>query len=100
VQNALVRTYSAWSRVRTEDASAAYARRVLVNAHTDWWREQRVEDLPESAGGDETDRLHDRDALIRALGRLGGRSGWWWCGPCHCHGHCGAGRGEQRSSSG
>jgi RNA polymerase sigma-70 factor (sigma-E family) len=77
VQNALVRTYGAWGRVRREDATA-YARRVLVNAHTDWWRrkpwrEQPVEALPEAGRPDETDRLHDRDALVRALDRLGRR---------------------------
>ena len=77
VQTALVRTYAAWGRVRTEDATA-YARRVLVNAQTDWWRrkpwrEQAVAELPERIGADETARLHDRDALIRALSTLGRR---------------------------
>ncbi|HEU4423260.1 MAG TPA: hypothetical protein VFR67_12065 [Pilimelia sp.] len=32
-----MRTYTAWQRIRREDAYA-YARRVLVNLHTDWWR--------------------------------------------------------------
>src|SRR5438309_10661234 len=36
-QNALARTYAAWRRIRNDDAYA-YARRVLVNLHTDWWR--------------------------------------------------------------
>lgn len=77
MQTALVRTYAAWGRVRTEDATA-YARRVLVNAHTDWWRrrpwrEQPVGELPERPRPDETDRLADRDVLVRALDRLGRR---------------------------
>jgi RNA polymerase sigma-70 factor (sigma-E family) len=78
VQIALVRTYAAWHRVRTEDA-VAYARRVLVNAQHDWWRrrpwrEQPVDQLPDApAAGDSAGRLHDRDALVRALGRLGVR---------------------------
>lgn len=77
VQNALVRTYAAWGRVRTEEATA-YARRVLVNAHTDWWRrkpwrEQSRGELPERPQPDETGRLDDRDALVRALHALGRR---------------------------
>lgn len=79
VQNALVRTYAAWGRVRCEDATA-YARRVLVNAHTDWWRRRSWREepaggtLPEpSAGTDAADALDDRDALIRALAALGRR---------------------------
>lgn len=77
VQHALARTYAAWGRVRHEDATA-YARRVLVNAHTDWWRraqwrEQPVGELPERSRPDETASLHDRDALVRALDTLGRR---------------------------
>ena len=77
VQTALVRTYAAWGRVRSEDATA-YARRVLVNAHTDWWRrrpwrERPLDELPELTGPDETGRLADRDLLVRALDRLGRR---------------------------
>ena len=37
VQAALVRTYVAWPRVRSESA-LAYARRILVNERTDRWR--------------------------------------------------------------
>src|SRR4051794_19408332 len=36
-QQALVRTYAAWSRVRRGDPGA-YARRVLVNQRVDTWR--------------------------------------------------------------
>lgn len=77
MQTALVRTYAAWGRVRTEDATA-YARRVLVNAQTDWWRrkpwrEQSVGELPVQALDDGTGRTDDRDALVRALGALGRR---------------------------
>lgn len=78
VQGALVRTYAAWGRVRAEDATA-YARRVLVNAHTDWWRrrpwreEPSGDALPEAPGPDPAGRADDRDALIRALAALGRR---------------------------
>lgn len=79
VQGALARTYAAWGRVRTEDATA-YARRVLVNAHTDWWRRRAwreessggaLPDVP--AGADPERALDDRDALLRALASLGRR---------------------------
>ncbi len=44
LQQALVKTYLAWHRVRVEDATA-YARRVVVNTHTDTWRRTRRERL-------------------------------------------------------
>src|SRR5688572_26079086 len=40
-QAALTRSYTAWRRVREEDAYR-YVRRVLVNLHTDWWRAPRT----------------------------------------------------------
>ncbi len=56
-QAALVRTYTAWRRIRRDDAYA-YARRVLVNQHNDWWRgrlrrERLVPDVPERSTGDD-----------------------------------------------
>jgi RNA polymerase sigma-70 factor (sigma-E family) len=78
VQTALVRTYGAWRRVRREEATA-YARRILVNANTDWWRRRPWREQPTDAppdrpaGPDHTGRTESRDALVRALGRLGPR---------------------------
>ncbi len=83
VQATLVRTYVAWSRVRREDA-LSYARRVLVNLHTDTWRRRRREDLVEDVASDATgsspggaadrDAVHrnvlDRQALLPALRTL------------------------------
>src|SRR6218665_3074163 len=43
-QQALVRTYAAWPRVRSGDPGA-YARRVLVNQRVDTWRRRRREVL-------------------------------------------------------
>ncbi|TWD79376.1 RNA polymerase sigma-70 factor (sigma-E family) [Kribbella amoyensis] len=40
VQTALIRCWSSWHRVRSEDPHA-YVRRVMVNAHTEWWRRRR-----------------------------------------------------------
>src|SRR5256886_17659005 len=48
-QDALARTYAAWRRIRN-DYAYAYARRVLVNLHTDWWRARRWRERPGAAG--------------------------------------------------
>lgn len=80
-QQALERTYRAWSRARERDP-LAYARRVLSNLRVDTWRRTRREVL---AGPDElvqaygvgrpgrpgtaepTGSVDDRDAVVRAL---------------------------------
>lgn len=76
VQQALLRTYLAWSRVRVDDATA-YARRVLVNAHTDGWRRTRredlVDDVPEPPGPPDESALAalvDRETVLPALALL------------------------------
>lgn len=76
-QQALVRTYAAWSRVRGGNPTA-YARRTLVNLRTDTWRRRRREvltapaDLPEAvarpAGSTE-----DREEVVRVLATLTAR---------------------------
>lgn len=74
-QAALVRTFGAWHRVRQDDA-LAYARRVLVNLHTDWlrrrpWREQPAGTLPDRAAPQrDHDAVDDRMSLVAALQRL------------------------------
>lgn len=73
VQQALIRTYTAWAR--TSDP-LAYTRRVLVNLRVDTWRRRRrevlaaPEDLPETGSGDAHASTHDRDQLVRALALL------------------------------
>ncbi len=75
VQQTLVRTYVAWPRARAGDP-VAYARRTLAHLRIDGWRKHRREIL---VGTDEpftgttpsgTQRLVDRDALVRALAYL------------------------------
>ncbi|HSO65265.1 MAG TPA: sigma-70 family RNA polymerase sigma factor [Ornithinibacter sp.] len=72
MQAALVRTYVAWPRVRPETA-LAYARRILVNEHTDRWRrhgaELAVAEIPEAARVVDSG-TEDRDAVVRLLARL------------------------------
>jgi len=71
-QDALARTYAAWRRVRRDDAYL-YARRVLVNLHTDWWRARRwrerlVPQVPDrSAGTDIAGATAQRHAVTKAL---------------------------------
>ena len=76
VQQALVRTYLAWSTARDGDP-LAYARRVLANQRIDTWRKRRREvitdpvDIPDHGRTDtDTARSADRDQLTRALATL------------------------------
>src|SRR5687768_1496930 len=68
-QHALVRTYTAWPRIVDGDGYA-YARRILVNLHSDWWRrwlrrERPTPDVPErhTAGQDPADAAVDRTSV-------------------------------------
>ncbi|MGC1209145.1 MAG: SigE family RNA polymerase sigma factor [Ornithinimicrobium sp.] len=69
VQEAMVRVYLKWGRVR-KGQPKAYARKIVVNLHTDRWRSRRKEVLtdavPEGAKGRES---HHVD-LVRALQSL------------------------------
>lgn len=73
LQEALVRTYLAWSRVRRDDA-VGYVRKVMMNLSIDEWRKRRPEvlgGLPERPASDDTETSYDnRDAAIRALDQL------------------------------
>jgi RNA polymerase sigma-70 factor (sigma-E family) len=73
VQTALAKTYAAWSKVRDVNAAPAYARTVLVNTASSWfrkrsWRNERpTEALPDIV--EERD-LSDRPAVMDALAAL------------------------------
>jgi RNA polymerase sigma-70 factor (sigma-E family) len=75
VADTLARTCLAWSRVRCGDAFG-YARRTLVNLHTDWWRRLRQRELltsrlPERADGtDHSGDVARRDSVMRSPRRL------------------------------
>ncbi|MBM0237798.1 SigE family RNA polymerase sigma factor, partial [Micromonospora sp. ATA32] len=78
LQTALTKTYLAWKRLGGIDAIEPYARRVMVNTSTSWWRrrwrgERPTEVLPERAGVDEIEQQLDRDALWRHLSALPAR---------------------------
>jgi RNA polymerase sigma-70 factor (sigma-E family) len=79
LQTAYARTYAAWRRVRRDDAEA-YTRRVLVNAHIDWyrrhpWRESTALTMPENAPArdDPAGLAADRLVIVNALRRLTAR---------------------------
>ena len=72
LQEALVRTYVAWHRVRDGEATA-YARRTLVNLNTDRLRRRPVvllfdPDRPDPANAERG--VDDRDQLVRMLATL------------------------------
>jgi RNA polymerase sigma-70 factor (sigma-E family) len=78
VQDALVRTYASWHKVRRDDPYG-YTRRVLINAKTDTWRrrrrEQLVDVLPEghTPAPDHADAVERRTTVVTALRTLSPR---------------------------
>ncbi|MDP9797929.1 RNA polymerase sigma-70 factor (sigma-E family) [Catenuloplanes nepalensis] len=75
LQTALTKTYLAWRRLGQIEAVEPYARRVLVNTATSWWRrrwhgERPTEVLPERAAPDEIEAQLERDALWRHVRAL------------------------------
>ena len=46
LQTTLVRVYQRWSRVEVMDRPVAYARKVLVNQSTSWWRRRSSHESP------------------------------------------------------
>ncbi|RIV30852.1 SigE family RNA polymerase sigma factor [Micromonospora radicis] len=79
LQTALTKTYLAWKRLGGIEAIEPYARRVMVNTSTSWWRrrwhgERPTEVLPERAAStDEIEQQLDRDVLWRHLRALPAR---------------------------
>jgi RNA polymerase sigma-70 factor (sigma-E family) len=78
LQTALTKTYLAWKRLGQIEAVEPYARRVLVNTATSWWRrrwhgERPTEVLPERAAGDGQDERVERDAVWRHVKALPSR---------------------------
>src|SRR4051794_31187809 len=68
LQEALVKAYAAWPRLRDQSKAEAYARRTIVTTATSWRRrrsfhERPVENLPEASSGDATEQLAVQDAL-------------------------------------
>lgn len=79
VQTALARLYVVWPRMRRSGGEAAYAWRIIVNAHLDeirrprWRRERSVPELPdepEAAAGDSLPGEIGGDTIRAALAAL------------------------------
>jgi RNA polymerase sigma-70 factor (sigma-E family) len=77
LQTALTKTYLAWHRIDDRRAVDGYVRRTLVNTRTSQWRKRKVDEfstdeLPERpvTGPDLVEQQAQRDALLRAVGRL------------------------------
>jgi RNA polymerase sigma-70 factor (sigma-E family) len=75
LQDALVRTYVAWPRLREVANAEAYTRRTIVTTAISWRRrrsfhERPVSRLPEAAVTDATDRFGTRDELWHELNLL------------------------------
>ncbi|MFG2037559.1 SigE family RNA polymerase sigma factor [Dactylosporangium sp. NPDC048998] len=78
LQIALTKTFLAWKRLGHIEAVEPYARRVLVNTSTSWWRrrwhgERPTEVLPESAAADQLEESLERDAMWRHVRALPNR---------------------------
>lgn len=76
VQDALARALPRWDRISRVDNVDGYVRRMVINAHTSWWRKWRRRESPSAEVAlplvEETDGLaHDqRDAIWLACLRL------------------------------
>jgi len=75
VQTTLMKTYLAWSGGGGVSAVEPYARRVMVNTATTWWRrrwrgERPTAEMPDRSDSDDTELWLERDRvwqLLRAL---------------------------------
>lgn len=80
VQEALIRTYLHWDRVRP-DGAYSYARRILVNLNTDRWRRRHLEPVFGDIGDDHASgaamraygNVDHRDDIVHELARLSAR---------------------------
>ncbi|MGA8258487.1 MAG: SigE family RNA polymerase sigma factor [Nocardioides sp.] len=75
LQTALVKAWRRWDSIERREAVESYVRKAMVTTYTDWWRrrwngEAPTEVLPESAGGDEADRVDVRRDVLAALATL------------------------------
>lgn len=80
LQEALVKVYVAWPRLRDASAAEAYARRTIVTTSISWRRrrsfhEPPVDVIADSAGGDadQSDRLATHDVLWQEVRDLPSR---------------------------
>ena len=78
LQEALVKTYVAWPRLRDASKAEAYVRRTIVTTAISWQRrrsfhERPVEVVPEATLADESDLLATQDVLWDQVTKLPAR---------------------------
>jgi RNA polymerase sigma-70 factor (sigma-E family) len=75
VQDALVKAYVAWPRIRAGRAEA-YVRTCVVNGRTDWWRRRSSRERPTASptdapvAADAVGGVDDRVVVLNALAKL------------------------------
>ena len=72
LQVTFLKTYLQWRRIKDPGAAEGYARRVMVNTATSWWRrrtyrERPVDAVPEHGGTDEIAARVEHDAMWQQL---------------------------------
>jgi RNA polymerase sigma-70 factor (sigma-E family) len=72
LQATLVRVYQHWSRVGVMERPVAYARKVLVNQSTSWWRRRSSHELPSAfvdqpSWSGHVDDVAEHDRVWRAV---------------------------------
>src|SRR3954453_20573044 len=72
VQEALARALPRWERISRMDNVDAYVRRMVVNAHTSWWRRFRRREAP-------VEQVRDEVVLAPGEGFDVGRRLWLAC---------------------
>ena len=73
VQDALSRALPRWDRIRAVEDPDAYVRRMVVNAHTSWWRKVRRRESPVAEvrlGEAATPDVEEQDRVWQACLRL------------------------------
>ncbi len=75
LQEALIKTYLAWSRIRDVSKAEAYARRTIVTTAISWRRrrsfhERPTETLPEATAPDPGDTVTTHASVVAQLRRL------------------------------
>ena len=84
VQTTLMKTYLAWRHAGGLDAVEAYARKVMVNTATSWWRrrwrgERPTAELAEGTAADGADRWLEQDAVCSSSGPCRSGNAPCWC---------------------
>ncbi len=79
LQNTMGKVYKAWPRFSRVEHPRAYARKILANEVSSWWRKRSSSELPIASRADDTstpghdDRIAQADMVWRALRQLPAR---------------------------